>query len=170
VQEKGYLGPCARILSPGDVQSLVFKPTDDRPFWMSREEQEKTGHDQVIQGQTRTRTLKKAEMKKLLEEKNIPARGTAKELAKICEDHGILTRITSYKVIEGWENKPKGMLQTLWERGFIDRSNLSKYTMNGRQDETGILLKETSLMYLMSNCQDFKRKSRSYKPWAGRWV
>ena len=68
-QEKGYLGPYARILSPGDVQSLFFKPTDDGPFWMSREQQEKTWHDQVIQGQTRTRTLKKAEMKKLLEEK-----------------------------------------------------------------------------------------------------
>jgi len=44
---------------------------------MSREEREKTPHDQVIQGQTRTRTLKKTEMKKLLEEKKIPARGTA---------------------------------------------------------------------------------------------
>jgi hypothetical protein len=36
---------------------------------MSREEQEKTWHYQVIQGQTRTQTLKKAEMKKLLEKK-----------------------------------------------------------------------------------------------------
>jgi hypothetical protein len=92
---------------------------------MSREERKKTQHDQVIQGQTRTRTLKKTEMKKLLEEKNIPARGTAKELAKLCEDHGILTKIISNKVIEGWEDKPKGILQTLWERGFIDATNLS---------------------------------------------
>jgi hypothetical protein len=58
-QEKGYLGPFPRILNPGDIQSLVFKSTDDGPFWMSREEREKTRHDQVIQGQTRTRTLKK---------------------------------------------------------------------------------------------------------------
>jgi hypothetical protein len=124
-QEKGYLGPFPRILNPGDIQSLVFKSTDDGPFWMSREERKKTQHDQVIQGQTRTRTLKKTEMKKLLEEKNIPARGTAKELAKLCEDHGILTKIISNKVIEGWEDKPKGILQTLWERGFIDATNLS---------------------------------------------
>jgi hypothetical protein len=157
-QEKGYLDPYARILSPGEVRLLVFKPTHDRPFWMSREEQEKTRHDQVIQGQTRTRTLKKAEIKKLSEENYIPARGTGKELAKICEDHGILTRITSCKVIEGWEGKPKGMLQTLWKQGFIDRNNLSKYTMNGRQDETGILFKETSLTFLMSNCQDFEEE------------
>jgi len=157
-QEKGYLGPFPRILNPGDIQSLVFKSTDDGPFWMSREEREKTRHDQVIQGQTRTRTLKKTEMKKLLEEKNIPARGTAKELAKLCEDHGILTKIISNKVIEGWEGKPKGILQTLWERGFIDATALSRYTMNGRQDESGILLKETSLTYLMTNCQDFEEE------------
>jgi hypothetical protein len=31
-QEMGYLGLCARILSPDDVQSLIFKPTDDGPF------------------------------------------------------------------------------------------------------------------------------------------
>jgi hypothetical protein len=35
-QEKGYLGPFPRILNPGDIQSLVFKSTDDGPFWMSR--------------------------------------------------------------------------------------------------------------------------------------
>ena len=30
--------------------------------------------------------------------------------------------------------------------------------MNGRQDETGILLNKTSLTYLMSNCQDFEEE------------
>jgi hypothetical protein len=41
-QENDYLGPYARILSPGNVQSLVFKQKDDGPFWVSKEEQGKT--------------------------------------------------------------------------------------------------------------------------------
>jgi hypothetical protein len=63
----------------------------------------------------------------LLEEKITPARGTAKELAKICEYHGLLTQVTSNKVIEGWEGKTKGRLQTFWERAVIDATNLSEY-------------------------------------------
>jgi hypothetical protein len=50
---------------------------------MSREEQEKTWHYQVIQGHTRTQTLKKAEMKKLLEKKYTSkgkSKGTGKNL------------------------------------------------------------------------------------------
>jgi hypothetical protein len=46
----------------------------------------------------------------------------------------------------------------LWELGFIDATTLSRYTMNGRQDKSGILLKETSLTYLMMNCQDFEEE------------
>jgi hypothetical protein len=155
-QEKGFLGTYPRKLNPGDIQSMVFKSTDEGPFWMTRDEQEKTRHDQLVAGQTKTRTLRKAELKALLEAKNIPAKGTAKELTKLCEDHGILTTVTSNKVIEGWEGKAKGLMQVLWERGFIDVNDVSKYTLNGRQDASGILMKETSLTYLMSNCQDFE--------------
>jgi hypothetical protein len=75
--------------------------------------------------------MKKKRDEEAVGRKKIPARGTAKELANLCEDHGILTKIISNKVIERWEGKPKGILQTLWERGFIDATNLSRYTMNG---------------------------------------
>jgi hypothetical protein len=96
-QEKGFLGTCPRKLNPGDIQSMVFKSTDEGPFWMTRDEQEKTRHDQLVAGQTKTRTLRKAELKALLEAKNIPVKGTAKELTKLCEDHGILMTVTSNK-------------------------------------------------------------------------
>jgi uncharacterized protein (DUF2249 family) len=39
--------------------------------------------------------------------------------------------------------------------------------MNGRQDETGILLKEISLTYLMSNCQDFEEEESLLKTMGG---
>jgi hypothetical protein len=41
-------------------------------------QQEKTWHGQIVAGQTKTRTLRKVELKVLLEAKNIPAKGTAK--------------------------------------------------------------------------------------------
>ncbi len=61
---------------PGDIQLMVFKPRDEGPFQMTRDEQEKTNHDQIIGGQ-RTRTVRKAKLKALLE---------AKELAKLFKD------------------------------------------------------------------------------------
>jgi len=37
------------------------------------------------------------------------------------------------KRIEGWEGKPEGHLQVLWEQGWIDVMKLHHYTMNGKQ-------------------------------------
>jgi len=66
--------------------------------------------------------------------------------------------VTSAKVVEGWEGKAKCLLQILWERGFIDATNLKNYTMNG-QDACGILIPDTSLKLLMANCVvDFKEE------------
>ncbi len=110
-QEKGFLGTYPRKLNPGNIQSIVFKLMDEGPFWMMRDEQEKTWHDQIVAGQTKTRTLMKAELKALLEAKNIPVKGTAKELTNLCEDHVILMTVTSNKIIEGWEGKAKGLMQ-----------------------------------------------------------
>ena len=60
--------------------------------------------------------------------------------------------------MEGWQGKAKGLLQVLWERGFIDTTNIEKYTMNGRQDACGVLMPETSLKNLMANCVDFEEE------------
>ena len=89
-------------------------------------------------------------------EKGIRTKGTAKELRTIAEDNDLLTKETSAKVIEGWEEKPKGLLQVLWERGWIDDSNLQQYTLKGKEDIFGVLRRETSLKALMSDCEDFK--------------
>jgi hypothetical protein len=60
--------------------------------------------------------------------------------------------------VEGWEGKQKGLLQILWERGFVDVNNLSAYTVDGKKDEYGVIQKETSLKHLMSNCTDFEEE------------
>jgi len=45
MQEHGYLGPYLCILNPRDTQLMVFKDTDNGPFWMSRAEQSKKRQD-----------------------------------------------------------------------------------------------------------------------------
>ncbi len=69
--ERGYLGPYLRKLNPGDTQSMVFKETDEGPFWMKKTEQENSRHDKIILGKSKTRTFRKEELKKLLEAKGL---------------------------------------------------------------------------------------------------
>ena len=82
-KEKVYLGPFPHKLKPGDVQSLVFKPSDKGPFWMTLEEHESKCKDQIMEGKVTTRNLKKHELIELLATKGIQTKGTAKELQKI---------------------------------------------------------------------------------------
>jgi hypothetical protein len=43
---------------------MVFKEDDDGPFWISKEEKENTRHQKIIQGKSKTRTLRNEELKK----------------------------------------------------------------------------------------------------------
>jgi hypothetical protein len=55
------------------------------------------------------------------------------------------------EVVKGWEEKPKGMLQILWERCFIDPAKKKEdYTVNGKKIAFGNVVRETSLKHLMS--------------------
>ena len=38
-------------------------------------------------------------------------------------------------VEEGWLGNPKGLLQVLWEKGWIDENNVSKYTLKGKANQ-----------------------------------
>jgi hypothetical protein len=44
-------------------------------------------------------------------------------LQAACQNNGISVEEEISHVIEGWEGNPKGMLQVLWERGFINTEN-----------------------------------------------
>jgi hypothetical protein len=83
-QEKGFLGPYPRKLQPGDTQCLVFSPSDDGPFWMGREEQEKKRHDVIVEGQTVKRKLTKKELQEILLTRGITAKGRLADLQKSC--------------------------------------------------------------------------------------
>ena len=52
--------------------------------------------------------------------------GNFEEVQKIAMNLNILTKTTVKKVLEGWVGKLKGMMQVLWERGFLDPAKNSK--------------------------------------------
>jgi hypothetical protein len=54
-----------------------------------------------------------------------------KELLALCPQHDVATVQTVEKIQEGWQGKPKGLLQVLCERGLIDGANVSNYTISG---------------------------------------
>ena len=62
---------------------------------------------------------------------------------------GLATTKRNSRIIEGWEGKAKGLLQVLWERGWIDESQLEMYTKRNDNDP------KFSLSALMESCLDF---------------
>ena len=58
---------------------------------------------------------------------------------------------------KGWLNKSKGIFQVLYERGYIDPTNIDKYAMKPF-DENGNLDETYCLPMLLQNCEDFKNE------------
>ena len=73
----------------------------------------------------------------------------------LCQEYNIETSKVVEKIKEGWEGKPKGLAQVLWERGLIDGTNLKNYSLTGKKDELGMLDITTSLKHIMGMCPDF---------------
>ena len=119
-QEKGYLGPYQRILQPGDTQKMIFEGNDVGPFWMSPEERENRRHDNCVEGRVVKRKLTKKELTEVLLTRGITIKGKLVDLQRAATTNGISIEEVSQKIIEGWEGKPKGLLQVLWERGWVD--------------------------------------------------
>ncbi len=55
------------------------------------------------------------------------------QISKLAENNSILTVLQEQKEEEGWEGRPKGMIQILWERWWIDERRLNDYTVNGKK-------------------------------------
>jgi len=93
-----------------------------------------------------------------LREKEIMATGSLKALKKLCDQNQVPTAEFIQKIKQGWVGKQKGLLQILWERGWIDIASLGKYTIEGSLDGFGIKRYDTSLKHLMANCVDFEEE------------
>ena len=86
------------------------------------------------------------------------------ELQEIAEKHNIDLTYNHQEVIKGWVGRPKGMLQVLWERGFINEQELEKYSGDGKKiyrDDDGNVkpeFKRYILRTLMKECVDFREE------------
>jgi hypothetical protein len=81
-----------------------------------------------------------------------------KELQEIAGQKSVETKKVRVTEKKGWEGRAKGLLQVLWERGWIDVSQLDRYTIEAATDENGQVLEgaeEWSLKCLMASCLDF---------------
>jgi hypothetical protein len=86
----------------------------------------------------------------------VSAKGGKDNLPVLCKNKDIPIEEEINKIIKGWEGKPKGMLQILWERGFIDPAKKKEdYTIHGKKDAFGNVNPDTSLKRLMSLLTDF---------------
>jgi len=82
------------------------------------------------------------------------------DLQALVQQHGVQTTVEKQKIIQGWEGKPKGILQILWERGLIDELNYkATLTLDGRKNPlTGLIDESMSLHHLLGKCPDFKNE------------
>ncbi len=68
--------------------------------------------------------------------------------------------MTTETILEGWSGKPKGMLQILWERGFIDPAiepakEEAFYNNDGKEEAVQNLIPGTSLKKMISSLIDY---------------
>jgi hypothetical protein len=163
--EDGYLGMHEpRTINVGDTQTFTFQPGDDGPFWMTEEERELNRHDRVLAAPPgnppkRNKTIVELKLElRPLTVLNDRRNYRLAELQEIARSHNIDTKIEKTRVKKGWEGQPKGLLQVLWERGWIDEGRLDRYTMDPATDEDGEVLEgaeDWSLRCLMASCLDF---------------
>ena len=128
-RESGFLlGSYPRIIQPGQTQCLSFFEIDVGPFWMTPDERILNRLDQVLDcDPTTTRTMVPRNISELILElhgKGIKTKGkNRKELVDLCINNKIpINRGQVPRIEEGWVGMEKGLLQVLFERGFIDTS------------------------------------------------
>jgi len=56
------------------------------------------------------------------------------ELHILASNHGVAIETEEDEIIQGWMNKPKGLLQILWEQGWINpNENINDYVKDKRK-------------------------------------
>jgi len=141
------------------------KESDDGPFYLSENDRIKRKYD-TLKGETKILSKTKKELKDELKKKGYHVRGhcTKEKLEDLAKEYNVELTSEVELVEEGWVNRPKGLLQVLWERGWIDETKLSEYTLKGKANQMdgdqNILpeYRRFVLRHLMSQCADFKEE------------
>ena len=159
------VGTYHRVLNIGDEQCMDFMEGDQGPFYMSPEEQARrkyntpTGRVKIIQ-KTKKQLLEELKGKGFLVRRHYGK----EEIHELANNHQIELTYSEDEMIDGWMGRLKGMLQVLWERGWINVNKLDKYSADGKmcqKDENGKVKEEYKryvLRTLISKCLDFARE------------
>ena len=145
-------------LKAGDTQKLVWDRMEDGsqgPFYLSPEEKlaqkESQPTGEIKENDEKTKVELLADLKAKRVDIDRIVQYTRKKLQEFAP-----TVINRVKMKPGWESSPKGLLQVLWERCWIDPERKDEYTLEGpRHPITGRHDLSRSLRHLISACSDF---------------
>ena len=159
LEKEGFLGKHSSILNVGDVQNFTYIASDVGPFYWSREKCEKKRHP-VPTGNKKKHVYNKTELFNKITRISPNMRGSvkhlkAKKMQEIATSLSIPLEIEIDEMTPGWQGQPKGLLQVLWERGFLTLENYKSFSQRGSKDQYGNTDKDTSLVSLLSACKDF---------------
>jgi hypothetical protein len=150
----------------GQEQSMVYGSDDLGPFNLSADERENRRHDTyklIPFEKQKALKLTKKELMELLMKTDLGQGLGKQELLNMCvkdlqeKDTALfigIERIMTSKLQKGWYGKPKGMLQVMWERGFVDESKLQCYKIKALND-SGEIVPEFFLENMVKSCHDF---------------
>ena len=166
-------------LQVGQTQLLVWPTVDELeqqgddhcgPFYIKPEERKAQRIDIADPDKTVTREKRNDELVELLcsnghvfeAHRNL----RKPELLELCRQKELETKVTEPKLLSnGWAGKPKGIIQALWETGWINpEHSVKKYKMSpGKNDlnEDGSIkdsFKEFNLPEVMANRVDFQEE------------
>ena len=147
-------------LQPGMLQHMTSNATSDTgPFYLSEIEQNNRKYDKPSRKKVKE-YFKKEDLIIVLQRDGMKvSKGTLrKKCQQLCVSRGIATSYLIDGITEGWVGKPKGSFQILYERGWIDPSNLSKYIEKGTKGAMGNLLESTSLKKILEKQGNFMTK------------
>ena len=162
--EDGSVGPFHNPDNPetvtiGHKQSMVYGESDIGTFDSRKYDVVET----LPAEKQKTAKLKKVELINLLMQTDL-GKGLGKQallnmrLTDLQDKATALSidikaTVTS-KLCKGLVGKGKGLLQVLWERGFIDESKVKNYKIKVLYED-GNVVPAFSLEYMMAHCPDF---------------
>jgi len=137
------------------LETPKFLLSDDGPSWMNPQKRQETTVDIFHPEEV---------MDKYKLGKAVTVR--RKQLEERCASHDIPLFEMRQKIkTKGWLHQPKGMLQIVWERGFIDPSLITfnlwrKYPEGGKKDNFGQTIEGTPLKDMMASLPDFVHEKK----------
>eukprot|EP00956_Cyclotella_meneghiniana_P036504 scaffold126502_cov47-Cyclotella_meneghiniana.AAC.1 len=173
-RKDGFLGDYhdesnPKMVKIGEEQSMSWDEpiaAGDGPWYMTPSEREATREDTYVpipeNKWVQKEKTKKMLVKEMLEKDNTHLlqsdtlmKSLLPALQKMATKMGIRINYVKKQTLKpGWKSKGKGLMQVLWERGFINTNQTSDYQLE-KKDSDGNVIKHLSLRYLMSNCTDF---------------